>query len=68
MSAIPRDLMFDFKQERQIKVVKPSQDHVILPSKRALVLKRINDMENEIGRLSRLARELRADVLELMVE
>jgi hypothetical protein len=39
-----------------------------ISTKRDGMLKRIGDMEAEIGRLSRLARELRADLLELTTE
>jgi hypothetical protein len=68
MSTVPRDLMFDFQADRQIKVVKPSQQSAIIPSRRDVLLKRINDMETEIGRLGKLLAEVRADVLHLTTE
>jgi predicted transcriptional regulator len=52
----------------QIKVVKPSQQSAIIPSRRDVLLKRINDMETEIGRLGKLLAEVRADVLHLTVK
>lgn len=68
MNAIPPDLIFDFRQQPQVKVVKQSENHATLPTKRERALKRIHDMQNEVGRLNRLLDELRADVLELGVE
>jgi hypothetical protein len=53
---------------QQIKVVKPPQQSAIIPSRRAMLLKRIGDMENELGRMTKLLAEVRADVLHLTTE
>lgn len=53
---------------RQIKTVKQSQQSVIIPSRRDVALKRINDMQNELGRMQKLLDEVRADVLHLTTE
>ena len=50
-----------------IRVLKAS-DRAILPSRRDAALKRLDDFESELGRLRRLATELRADILALTVE
>lgn len=67
MSAIPRDLMFDFKQQPQIKVVKP-EDHAIISSRKSQLLRRIENAQSEVGRLNKLLDEIRADVLRLTVD
>lgn len=52
---------------RQIRVQK-ADGRAILPSRRDTALKRLDDFESELGRLKRLATELRADILALTVE
>lgn len=51
-----------------IKVVKPSQESAIIPDRRAMLLKRIDDAQSELGRMSKLLNEIRADVLHLTTE
>lgn len=60
-------LGYETRGTSQICVRKPDARGIV-PLKREAVLKRINDMENEVGRLSRLLRDLRADILELTIE
>ena len=52
----------------RIKVVKQSQQSAIIPSRREMALKRINDMQAELGRMNKLLDEMRADVLHLTTE
>lgn len=51
----------------QIKIVKQS-DSAIIPDRKASLLKRISDMESELGRMQKLLNEMRADALHLTVE
>ena len=53
--------------EKQIQLRK-AKERVIIPSRREVVLKRIADMQAEIGRLNKLLDEMRADVLHLLVD
>lgn len=66
MSATPSNPPI-LSKERQITIVKGDEE-CIIPDRRAALLKRLNDIENEAGRLIKLVRELRADVLHLTVE
>lgn len=52
---------------QQIRIAKPQQS-VIIPSHREAALKRLNDIETELGRMARLLTELRADILSLTIE
>lgn len=52
---------------RQIRIVKPQQS-VIIPSRKEVAMKRLNDIETELGRMTRLLTELRADILSLTIE
>lgn len=52
---------------RQIKIVKQS-DSAIIPDRKAALMKRISDMETELGRMAKLLSEIRADALHLTVE
>lgn len=52
----------------QVKVVKPSRESAIIPDRRAALLKRIDDAQSEVGRISKLLNEIRADVLHLTTE
>jgi hypothetical protein len=49
-------------------VAKESQTNAIILSQRERALKRINDMQAELGRMTRLLDEMRADLLHLTVE
>jgi hypothetical protein len=51
----------------QIKIVKQS-DSVIIPDRKASLMKRISDMETELGRMMKLLNEMRADATHLTVE
>lgn len=51
----------------QIKIVKQS-DSAIIPDRKATLMKRMSDMETELGRMMKLLKEMRADALHLMVE
>ena len=57
---------------RQITVIKniaqESVDSVRIREHRVVALKRINDMQNELGRMTKLLDEMRADLLHLTVE
>lgn len=72
MSAVPPELILNLpKVSRetlsQIRVVK-RDDCANIPNRRASALKRLADIESELGRLTRLVVELRADVLHLTTE
>lgn len=45
-----------------------SKEFSILPNRKAALLKRIDDMESEMGRLSKSLREIRAGILHLGIE
>jgi hypothetical protein len=49
------------------KIVKRPES-VIIPSRRETLLKHIGDMESELGRMTKLLAEVRADVLHLTTE
>jgi len=51
----------------QIAIVKQPQS-AIIPSRRETALKRINDMQAELGRMNKLLDEMRADMLHLTIE
>lgn len=53
---------------RPVKIVAKASQGAIIPDRRAVALKRIDDMKSEIGRLSRLLDELRADLLHVTIE
>lgn len=57
----------DAARRAQIKIVKP-QDHVIVPDRRLQLLRRIDLIETELGRMQKLVNELRADALHLTTE
>jgi hypothetical protein len=51
----------------QIRVVKPNEQ-CIIPDRKASLLKRMADMESELGRMMKLLNEMRADATHLTVE
>lgn len=50
-----------------IRLVK-AKETSILPNRKEALLKGIDNMESELGRMTKLLREMRADVLHLSVE
>lgn len=65
-ASIPQELMLNLP--REIKVVKSDEQHAIVPDRKAQLLRRIELMETEMGRMIKLLNELRADVLHLTIE
>jgi len=51
----------------KIKIIK-AKDACIIPNRKDALLKRMADMESELGRMVKLLNEMRADVLHLSVE
>lgn len=67
-STLTPQVLYDTSMVRQIKVVKPSQECAILPSRKVQALQRIENMASELGRMQKLLDELRADLLHLTTE
>lgn len=51
-----------------VKIIPKGSQSAIIPNRRASALKRLSDIESELGRLTRLIVELRADVLHLTTD
>ena len=67
MSAPPIVVLDRSRLSEEIKILK-ADERGIIPSRRSQMLRRIELMETELGRMQKLLNELRADALHLTTE